>query len=112
MRKALSISCVTVMEVTLAVSLRLIINSSITEAMTGSRPAEGNALAHAATQFLRQQLFGILHADEVQFLIDDFVNLIARFIGELFQRQSNILAHVAAREKRGILVHHAHVLPD
>src|SRR5207302_533694 len=43
MRKALSISCVTVMDVTFAVSLRLIINSSMTEAMTGSRPADGSS---------------------------------------------------------------------
>src|SRR5439155_1502606 len=43
MRKALSISCVAVMDVTLDFSLRLIINSSITEAMTGSRPADGSS---------------------------------------------------------------------
>src|SRR5947199_283587 len=43
MRKALSISCVAVMDVTFDFSVRLIINSSITEAMTGSRPADGSS---------------------------------------------------------------------
>ena len=43
MRKALSISWVTVIEVTFDFSVRLMINSSITELITGSRPIEGSS---------------------------------------------------------------------
>jgi hypothetical protein len=41
MRKALSISWVTITDVTFERSVRLMINSSMTELMTGSSPAEG-----------------------------------------------------------------------
>src|SRR5205823_10880125 len=56
------------------------------------------------------QLFGILHPNELEFFIDDLINLAARFISKLFQWEGNVIAHIARTQQRRILINHANVM--
>src|SRR5207248_372260 len=73
-------------------------------------PRKGDAFSHAAAQLLRQQLFGILHPNELEFFIDNLINLTARFISKLFQWEANVIAHIARTQQCRILINHANML--
>ena len=93
MRKALSISWVTMMEVAFDFWVRLIINSSINRGndRVESRrwlvqqdqfglehePArKGHPFSHTAAEFVRQQVLCVFHPYKIEFFVNNLVNLV------------------------------------
>src|SRR6266568_1128141 len=94
MRKALLMSCVTMIDVTFDFSVRLMINSSITELITGSRPAEGSSkrISSGSMTIARARL--------------------TRFFGQLFEWKRDVVAHITRTQQSRVLINHPNVLSD
>ena len=77
--------------------------------LKNKRPRNAHAFSHAAAQLRRQQILWILHAYEVQFFIDNLVNLFARFVGELFEWKRDVVPNIARAEQGRVLINHPNV---
>src|SRR2546421_7168036 len=76
------------------------------------RARQAHPFFHASAQLRRHALFRILHTDEREFLIDNFVDLLARFVGQFLERQSDIVAYIPRAEQGRVLINHSDLLAD
>src|SRR5207249_1481982 len=73
----------------------------------GARQAD--AFFHATAQFGWHQIFGVFHANELEFFIDNALDLFTRFIGQLFERQADVVPDIQRAEQGGVLIDHSNM---